>query len=106
LLVGAAVAVLLSLILGGGPGITIYYFVLRPWFGDGRGIGWVPNGGIMAIGAYVSLLWPWAIPLGYALARWRFAHRPLLLRVSLIAGVEYIWLWSICSAIYLSGAAD
>jgi cytochrome c-type biogenesis protein CcmH/NrfG len=30
----------------------------------------------------------------------------LLLRLSLIAGVEYIWLWSICSAIYLSGAAD
>jgi hypothetical protein len=104
LLIGAPVAATLSLVLMGLPGGVIYYLVLGPYFVlrgmFGGNIGDVPPGAMWPMALYVSLLWPWAIPIGYMLARWRFAHRPLLLRLSVVAGVEYVWLWSICYGVY------
>jgi hypothetical protein len=104
LLIGVPVAATLSLVLMGLPGAVIYYLVLGPYFVlrrmFGGSTGDVPPGVMWPMALCVSLLWPWAIPIGYILARWRFAHRPLLLRLSVVAGMEYVWLCSICYGVY------
>src|SRR5215472_12758724 len=74
LLIGAPVAATLSLVLMGLPGGVIHYLVLGPYFVlrgmFGGNIGDVPAGAMWPMALYVSLLWPWAIPIGYMLARW------------------------------------
>jgi len=104
LLMGAPLAATLGILLLGLPGGVIFYIVLGPYFVLKGMLGAnpvaVPNDAMWPVAIYISLLWPWAIPLGYTLARWRFAQRPLLVRLTVVAGVEYVWLFGICYSTY------
>ena len=97
-LIGSGIAVLAGMCLMGVPGQLLYEAVLCPWFGhQARQI---PNGGAMAVGGYVSLLWPWAIPVGYAAARGLLGRGPVYFRFLLVVLVEYAYLFVLCYFVY------